>query len=131
MPGEPKEPIYSRLLVSETTVAALGVLLKQSPRGLLLVRDELSGWVASFDAYKNTRGADLAHWLEFHRGGPLIIDRKNGPVHENQPVPPSYALVGRCSRFGRARLRVGQEWRPRNKAILVLEAANGPEGWGR
>ena len=54
------------------------MLLEQHPRGLLVARDELSGWVNSFDAYKSCRGADVAHWLSMHLAGPLTVDRKTG-----------------------------------------------------
>ena len=56
----------------------LAVLLEQQPRGLLMARDELSGWVNSFDAYKSCRGADVVHWLSMHRAGNVIWDRKTG-----------------------------------------------------
>ena len=62
----------------DCTVEALAVLLEQHPRGLLLARDELSGWVNSFDAYKSCRGADVAHWLSMHRAEPIRVDRKTG-----------------------------------------------------
>ncbi len=39
-------------------------------RGVLVERDELVGWIRSFDAYKNRRGADIAQWLQLHRAGP-------------------------------------------------------------
>ena len=77
-PDPPAEPVAVRYLVSDCTVEALAVLLEQRPRGLLVARDELSGWVNSFDAYKSCRGADVAHWLSMHRAGPLIVDRKGG-----------------------------------------------------
>ena len=77
-PDPPAEPVAVRYLVSDCTVEALAVLLEQRPRGLLVARDELSGWVNSFDAYKSCRGADVAHWLSMHRAGPLTVDRKSG-----------------------------------------------------
>ena len=75
-PEPPAEPVAVRYIVSDCTVEALAVLLEQRPRGLLVARDELSGWVNSFDAYKSCRGADVAHWLSMHRAGPLTVDRK-------------------------------------------------------
>jgi hypothetical protein len=77
-PDPPTEPVAVRYMVSDCTVEALAVLLEQRPRGLLVARDELSGWVNSFDAYKSCRGADVAHWLSMHRAGPLTVDRKSG-----------------------------------------------------
>jgi hypothetical protein len=77
--GDP--PVCERLLVSDTTVESLALLLQDAPRGLLLGRDELSGWLGSFDAYKaKGKGGDVAHWLEMHRAGHLLVDRKSGPV---------------------------------------------------
>lgn len=52
--------------------------LQDNPRGLLVHRDELSGWLASFDMYRATRGADAARWNELYHGRPLIVDRKTG-----------------------------------------------------
>lgn len=77
-PDEPEEPVAIRYVCADTTVEALAVLLERQPRGLLMARDELSGWVNSFDAYKSSRGADVGHWLSMHRAGPLTVDRKTG-----------------------------------------------------
>jgi hypothetical protein len=78
-PAKPERPALPRHLVSDTTVEALAVLLQENPRGLLLARDELSGWLRSFDAYRSgNRGGDVARWLEMHRAGLLIVDRKTG-----------------------------------------------------
>lgn len=77
-PEKPDEPIAVRYIASDATVEALADLLRDTPRGILLARDELSGWLSSFDAYKGVRGADVAHWLSMHRAGPLTVDRKTG-----------------------------------------------------
>jgi hypothetical protein len=73
---EPDPP--ERYLVSDTTLEALAVRLEEAPRGLLLARDELAGWLRSFDAYRQGRGGDLAHYLTLHRAGDLLFDRKSG-----------------------------------------------------
>lgn len=78
-PAEPEEPIAERWLVSDTTVEALAPILRQNSRGILLERDELAGWIGSFDRYAGGKGgADLAHWLSMHNAQTLIIDRKTG-----------------------------------------------------
>ena len=41
---EPKRPVCQRFTVSDITVEAIADRLEQNPRGLLLVRDELSGF---------------------------------------------------------------------------------------
>ncbi len=74
-PTKPEEPVCVRYMTEDTTTEAVLLLLQDQPRGLLMARDELSGWVNSFDAYKSCRGADVAHWLSMHRGRQVIKDR--------------------------------------------------------
>jgi len=78
LPEEPAEPTAARFVVSDATIEAVCSVLEENPRGVLLARDELSGWLSSFDAYKQQRGGDVAHWLSAHRAGPITVDRKTG-----------------------------------------------------
>lgn len=77
-PPEPIEPICERFTCSDVTVEAIGLLLSSAPRGLLLVRDELGGWLGSFDQYKPGAGGDVAHWLSMYGARDLLVDRKSG-----------------------------------------------------
>jgi hypothetical protein len=79
-PEKPTTPIARRYIVSDTTTEALAPILRGNPRGVLLARDELSGWIGSFDRYAKAgkAGADSAHWLSMHHGEALTIDRKTG-----------------------------------------------------
>lgn len=77
-PDPPEKPICKRYCVSDTTVEALADRLSDTPRGLLLVRDELSGWLGSFNQYKGGKGGDCAHWLTMHGARDLFVDRKTG-----------------------------------------------------
>jgi len=77
-PEPPEEPLCVRYMVSDTTLEALVCTLSHNDRGVLLARDELSGWVESFDAYRDGRGGDVAHYLSMHRAGPVTVDRKSG-----------------------------------------------------
>lgn len=72
------EPQPERYVCSDITVEAVATRLERNPRGLLMARDELSGWLSSFDAYKGARGADVAHWLAMHGARSLTVDRKTG-----------------------------------------------------
>lgn len=72
------EPVADRLMVSEPTVESLAPLLDAAPRGLLLARDELSGWFGNMDAYRGGQGGDVPAYLEMHRAGQIIVDRKGG-----------------------------------------------------
>lgn len=87
-PEKPLPPLSSRVMVDNTTIEALAPLLKANPRGLLLAKDELKGWLGSFDRYTSgtTSGADESHWLSMYNGRPMVIDRKTGK-HPTIHVP--------------------------------------------
>ncbi|EJF86354.1 DUF3987 domain-containing protein [Candidatus Bartonella washoeensis] len=70
-----------RLIVNDATVEKLGELLKENPRGLLLVRDELSGFLANLErkAYQTDRGFYLQ---SFNGDQPYTHDRiGRGKIH--------------------------------------------------
>lgn len=74
----PDRPQMKRAIVEDTTVEALSEILKDNPQGVLCVRDELTGWLGSMDAYKGSKAgasADRANWLELYNGGPRSVDR--------------------------------------------------------
>ena len=75
-PTKPAAPILKRSWTDETTVESIAEKLTLNPRGLLMKRDELSGWF-NFDRYTNGKGGgDVARYLEMHGGRPLLVDRK-------------------------------------------------------
>ncbi|HVS72236.1 MAG TPA: DUF3987 domain-containing protein [Phycisphaerae bacterium] len=57
----PTERVY---IVHDATVEALGVVLNQNPDGVLLVRDELAGWLRTMDreGHENDRAFYLQAW---------------------------------------------------------------------
>lgn len=79
-PEKPDPPQAERFVLSDTTVEALAPILLANPRGLLLARDELAGWIGSFDRYagKGKTGADSANWLSMFNAESIIVDRKTG-----------------------------------------------------
>ena len=78
-PEEPKEPRPARLIVSDVTIEALSIVLNENPNGVLMCRDELSGWLASFDRYTAGRGgSDVSSWLSMFNAESLVVDRKTG-----------------------------------------------------
>jgi hypothetical protein len=87
-PEEPNAPHAARAMVDNTTVEALAPLLKSNPRGLLLAKDELKGWLGSFDRYASVggSGADESHWLTMYNARMMVIDRKTGK-HPTIHVP--------------------------------------------
>ncbi len=76
---EPEPPRSVRYRLSDATLEAVAAVHRDNPRGVLLARDELSGWISSFDRYAQTHGGDLASWLELYEGRPVVVDRKTDP----------------------------------------------------
>jgi hypothetical protein len=72
----PLEPCY---LTTEATIESVGQLLGQSPRGILMARDEADGWFQSMTRYRQAGGTDRPHWLELSRAGWLRIHRVSRP----------------------------------------------------
>jgi len=77
-PMMPSFPVCRRFMVADVTVEALADRLGDNPRGILIVRDELAGWLDSFNQYKGGRGADAAAWLSMHNASSLRVDRRTG-----------------------------------------------------
>jgi Protein of unknown function (DUF3987) len=53
-------------------------MIAADPRGILLFRDELSGWFQSFNQYRP--GADEQFYLQCHAGGPWLQNRMSGDI---------------------------------------------------
>lgn len=71
----PEPPRRPRMIANDTTAEELMAMLAGNPRGLLLVRDELAGWLGSFGRYNNGGGADRGFYLETWNGGSFTTDR--------------------------------------------------------
>lgn len=122
-PEKPTPPVAERVIVGDTTIEALAPLLKSNPRGLLAARDELSGWLGSFDRYAgSTRGkSDAAHWLSMYNGASILVDRKTaqaGPIY----VPQASVCVTGGIQPGVLRRALGAEHRESGLAARLLMA---------
>jgi hypothetical protein len=76
---EPEPLALPRLLVSDVTVEKLAAILRDMPKGLLVNRDEIAGWVESFGRYSGASGAERALWLEAFGGRSFRVDRQSRP----------------------------------------------------
>jgi hypothetical protein len=78
--SQPSEPVCMRYIANDPTVEKLGELLNENPNGILLMRDELTGFLRSMD--KPGRESDRAFYLEAWNGNnPFTYDRiKRGTV---------------------------------------------------
>lgn len=78
---DPPAPVARRYIVNDATVEKLGELLNENPNGLLLVRDELGGWLATMQTEDGAVGR--AFYLEcFDGSGSFVYDRiGRGTIH--------------------------------------------------
>jgi hypothetical protein len=78
------KPKRLRAMIFDTTIEATQEILRDSPAGVLLEDDELSGWFDAMYKYTGPRGAqkDRSFWLQAYNGGPKNVDRVGrGSVH--------------------------------------------------
>jgi hypothetical protein len=77
----PEEPILRRYKTEDATVEKISELLLENPRGILVHRDELSGWLRNLE--KQGREGDRSFYLEAWNGtGSFDVDRiGRGSLH--------------------------------------------------
>jgi hypothetical protein len=82
-------PFYEpRLYTSDTTIEALAMLILARPSGLMMINDELAGWLNNMRRYAE-KGDDRAFWLKAWDAKSHQVDRKNSP-----PIKLKHLLVG-------------------------------------
>jgi hypothetical protein len=118
-PERPEAPIAERCWTDDATTEALVALLQQNPRGLLMVRDELAGWLLSFDRYTGGKGGDAAKWLEMFGGRPLVVDRKSAATIS---VPCAWVAITGGIQPETLRRALGKEHRDSGLAARLLLA---------
>jgi len=74
-------PTERRYKTNDPTVEKLGEIIRQNPNGMMLIRDELSGWLRSLE--KNGREGDREFYLESWSGkNSFTVDRiERGKIH--------------------------------------------------
>jgi hypothetical protein len=75
---DPGNFIEPRLYATDPTIERLAPLLQARPRGMMLIRDELSGLFANMARYSS--GSDRPFWLEAWNGGRHIVERVSGSI---------------------------------------------------
>jgi hypothetical protein len=91
----PPPPKPQRIDIDDITMEALPLILADNPRGLLMIRDELTAFVMGMNQFKGGKGNDRANALKLWSGDAIKKDRVN---HENN-VPircphPTLSIVG-------------------------------------
>jgi hypothetical protein len=74
-------PEKPRLRQHDTTIEQVGAILATAaPKGVLMVRDEIAGWLTGMDAYNP---AGRAFWIEAYGGRPYRVERRK---HGTEPI---------------------------------------------
>lgn len=69
----PAEPSRRRTVIQDATPESMAAILQGNPVGTLHFRDELAGWLQSFERY-SPGGREF--WLEAYGGRSYVVDRK-------------------------------------------------------
>jgi hypothetical protein len=85
----PERPARRRVITNDPTIEKLARILVDNPKGIVLCRDELSGWVGSLDRYGGS-GSDRAFYLEAYGGRSYTVDR----VKDAEPISVPALSVG-------------------------------------
>ncbi|MEM7105653.1 MAG: DUF3987 domain-containing protein [Bacteroidota bacterium] len=77
-------PTFKRVVISDITPEATCSSLNDSPRGVVLCRDELAGFIKDFNRYH--QGGEQEFWLSNWSNEYLAVDRKGGePIRVDNP----------------------------------------------
>lgn len=68
------KPVFKKFILNDFTPEKLAENLQNNAKGTMIFRDELSGWIQSFNRYNN--GGEQQMYLELFNGGSFHIDRK-------------------------------------------------------
>jgi putative DNA primase/helicase len=78
---DPEEPVMRRLVLTDSTFEKLHEIMRDNPAGVLMIRDELTGWLAELE--REGRQGERAFCLSAWNGdSPFTIDRiGRGSIH--------------------------------------------------
>jgi hypothetical protein len=108
---EETEPMAPRLTQNDVTIEKVAMLLAgAAPKGLLIARDELAGFLLGMNAYNE--GA-RAFWIESYGGRPYSVDRIK---HTQQILVPHLAVAWHG---GIQPARLGQVMREADDGLLA------------
>ena len=82
------EPVRPRFALTDATVEKIGAILASQPRGALVFRDELAGWLGGMTRYSGG-GSDRPFWLEAYGGRAFMVERMG-----RDPVYVDFLSVG-------------------------------------
>jgi len=88
-------PVLQRAVLDDCTTEVMASTLADSPRGVAMIRDELSALITGMNQYKGGKGHDRQVFLKLWSHGTIRVDRKNNkdgiPILIERPF---VAIVG-------------------------------------
>ena len=70
-----RQPHHRRVVLQDVTIEKVADILSGQSTSLLLLRDELAGYLLNMERYSN--GSDREFWLEAYGGRSYTVDRKS------------------------------------------------------
>src|SRR5690606_37540224 len=70
----PPEPPRRTVIMNDMTIEAFMRAQARAPRGFMMFRDELAGWLGSMERYTSA-DAERSNWLESYDGGSYTFER--------------------------------------------------------
>jgi hypothetical protein len=127
---EPK-PTLRRCLVGNITTECLALKLQDNPRGLLMIRNELSGLLCGMNQYKRG-GDDRPTYVELWDSQTILVDRKSDTERDGEPLFVRNAFLSiygttQPDRLDGLRLHGGPQRSPVNDGFLERWLPVAPE----
>lgn len=94
-PDEPEKPDEPRIIdkiVGDVTLERLAYIIKNNPKGIPIIRDELSGVIGNLNKYSGSKGSDESTILECYSLGTMQVHRKHDPC--DMLVPNAATSIG-------------------------------------
>jgi hypothetical protein len=92
--GRGPRPTVRRIITTDPTTEALGPILRDNPRGLVVSPDEMTRWVLSMDQYRNGKGGDRPFYLTVWNGDAVYVDRAKNLTEPIAVPHPFLTVVG-------------------------------------
>lgn len=118
-----------RYWCQNNTVEGLVKSLKEQPRGMLMIQDEVVSWVLSENQYRGGRGGDRQFWLQIWSGEPILVDRKTtDTVYVKQPF---VGVLGgiQPDMLGELADRQGRQDGFLHRILFAMPPERPPAGW--
>lgn len=117
---KPATPPTLAAVIDDATAEAVATRLNDNRRGLTLAADELAGWTAGFDRYRQGAG-DVQRWLSIYSAADLVVDRKGtGRIYVPRPC---VSVVGSIQPSVARKHLAGDEQRASGLLARLLLAA--------